>query len=129
MNAEEELKQEVEKLKGEILSLAKALPTSLCKCAYSFSLAQFLIDTTMNWTRDAVMQGYVPEHLDRISKGLSYLEKDCGIDMGEAELSLQEAMTQAQQKDWDKTRVKLDNLYIQTDRKVANRAGYITPHF
>lgn len=100
-----------------------------CRCAVSFNLVLGLTDAALKWARDNVMQKYVPEHLERIATGLDYLEKDCNIKAEEARLSNREAVAQSKQKNWKEARARLDDLYIQIDRKVTHCAGYKSPHF
>jgi hypothetical protein len=100
-----------------------------CACAVSYNLSLFLAEAALDWAKDEVMRKYVPDHLERISEGLGYVEKHCGVELEDAKENLKECMVAAKENDWDKAHRKIDDLYIQVDRKITRSSGYIHTPF
>jgi len=100
-----------------------------CKCAASYELTLSLLETAHKWIRDPTMQKYILDHIDRVSTGLGLIEKQCALDVSTIRDTLKTSRNDVVERNWDEAHGHLDETYVRLALKVADCAGYRTPHF
>lgn len=98
-----------------------------CSCMGSVLLIDMLIDRARDSVIDEERRRWVPGDLERIKRGLTYLENNCGIPTKEAQSIIQQVIEQYKKNEWHNVNSNLLELLVKIHATIEDCAGWKWP--